>query len=83
MSDQVVLESKNVTKRFGGLVAVGDTIITSGLGGYFVEGLIIGTVSKIEVPEKEFFYDITVNPAVNFNGLDELFILVPLKEGEQ
>jgi len=58
-----------------GDVAVGDTIITSGLGRIFPEGLVIGTVKKVELPEKEFFYEITVDPAVNFNGLDELYIL--------
>lgn len=58
-----------------GEVAVGDTVITSGLGGIFPEGLVIGTIAKVEAPEKEFFYDITVKPAVNFNGLDELYIL--------
>jgi rod shape-determining protein MreC len=56
-------------------VAVGDTVITSGMGGIFPEGLVIGTVHRIETPEKEFFYDISVDPAVNFNGLDELYIL--------
>ena len=51
-------------------------IITSGLGGIFPEGLVIGTVTNIDSPEREFFYNISVNPAVNFNGLDELYILV-------
>ena len=58
-----------------GDVAVGDTIITSGLGGVFPEGLVIGTVKSVTAPEKEFFFDISVAPAVNFNGLDELYIL--------
>ena len=58
-----------------GDVVVGDTVITSGLGGIFPEGLVIGVVKSIEAPEKEFFYEISVNPAVNFNGLDELYIL--------
>lgn len=59
-----------------GDVLVGDTIIASGLGGYFSEGLIIGTVLSAEAPEREVFYDIDVAAAVNFNGLDELYILV-------
>jgi rod shape-determining protein MreC len=58
-----------------GDVVVGDTVITSGLGGIFPEGLVIGMVTGVESPEKEFFYDISVDPAVNFNGLDELYIL--------
>ncbi|MEE9441547.1 MAG: rod shape-determining protein MreC [candidate division Zixibacteria bacterium] len=58
-----------------GDVAVGDTVITSGLGGIFPEGLVIGIIKEIETPEKEFFYDIQIDPAVNFNGLDELYVL--------
>lgn len=61
-----------------GDVLIGDTIISSGLGGYFAEGLIIGTVAEVATPEKEFFYDISVTPAVNFNGLDELYVLVQI-----
>lgn len=57
-------------------VVVGDTVITSGLGGIFPEGLVIGVVAAVNVPEREFFYDISVKPAVNFNGLDELYILI-------
>lgn len=58
-----------------GDVVAGDTVITSGLGGIFPEGLVIGTVTQVTAPEKEFFYDISVAPAVNFNGLDELYVL--------
>ncbi|MCK5124923.1 MAG: rod shape-determining protein MreC [candidate division Zixibacteria bacterium] len=59
-----------------GEVTVGDTVITSGLGGIFPEGIVIGTIEKIDSPEKEFFHDITIKPVVNFNGLDELYVLV-------
>lgn len=58
-----------------GDVIVGDTIITSGLGGIFPEGLVIGVVANVSVPERKFFYDIALTPAVNFNGIDELYIL--------
>lgn len=58
-----------------GDVRAGDTVITSGLGGIFPEGLTIGVVRRVEPREKEFFQDISVEPAVNFNGLDELYVL--------
>ena len=58
-----------------GDVVVGDTVITSGLGGIFPEGLVVGVVSDVHLREKEFFYDISISPAVNFNGLDELYVL--------
>jgi len=62
-----------------GDVVIGDTVLTSGLGGIFPEGLVIGTVKRVDTPEKEFFYNIAVEPAINFNGLDELYVL---KRGE-
>jgi rod shape-determining protein MreC len=58
-------------------VVVGDTVITSGVGGIFPEGLVVGEIVNVASPEREFFFDITVQPAVNFNGLDELYVLVP------
>lgn len=58
-----------------GDVMIGDTVITSGLGGIFPEGLVIGTIAAISTPEREFFYDLEVDPAVDFNGIDELYIL--------
>lgn len=60
-----------------GDVRVGDTIISSGLGGLFPEGLIIGTVIDLDTPERGFFFDISLVPAVDFNALEELYVLVP------
>jgi len=56
-------------------VNIGDTIISSGLGALFPAGLPIGVIEGIEVPKREFFKRITVKPFVNFNRLDELFVL--------
>ncbi|HDS00793.1 MAG TPA: rod shape-determining protein MreC [candidate division Zixibacteria bacterium] len=63
-------------------VNVGDTVISSGLGGLFPEGLPIGVVSEVELPERGFFKDIKVRPFVDFNRIDELFILKQPKETE-
>jgi rod shape-determining protein MreC len=56
-------------------VRVGDTIITSGLGGIFPENLPIGTISNVEVGRSPFFKIINVTPFVDFGALDELMIL--------
>jgi rod shape-determining protein MreC len=56
-------------------VNIGDTIISSGLGGLFPTGLPIGVVEDVKVPERGFFKHIRVRPFVNFNRLDEMFIL--------
>lgn len=52
-----------------------DTIITSGLGSIFPRGLIIGIVTKVQPDPTRFFQYIEVKPIVNFNALDEVFIL--------
>lgn len=56
-------------------VNVGDTIITSGLGGIFPENLPIGTISSVERGQSPFFKTIIVAPFVDFGALDELMIL--------
>ncbi len=58
-----------------GTVVAGDTILSSGLGGVYPPGLMVGTVAQVVRPEQEPFCDVRVTPAVNFYSIDELFIL--------
>ena len=64
-------------------VYIGDTIISSGLGGLFPEGLPIGVISGIDIPKRGFFKNIEIRPFVDFNRIDELFILKQPKEMEE
>ena len=59
-----------------GKVVVGDTIITSGLGGVYPPGLVVGKVTEVIRFEKEPFCKISIDPIVNFRSLEELFILM-------
>ena len=61
-----------------GDVIVGDSIITSGLGGVFPKGLSLGKVISVNEVSGEFFKEIETRPAVNFSKLEE--VLVILKE---
>ncbi len=56
-------------------VAVGDTVITSGLGGVFPEGLLVGTIISVVTGESPFFKSITLEPFVDFGALEELIVL--------
>jgi len=56
-------------------VLVGDSVVTSGLGGVFPEGLFIGTVVRTEEKEGGMFYDIWVMPGADFAALDEVFVI--------
>ncbi len=62
-------------------IAVGDMVVTSGLGGVFTKGIPVGEVLKVETYSGRLFKDIEVMPAVDFSKLEEVLIL--LKEKEQ
>jgi len=58
-------------------VAVGDPIISSGLGGTFPKGLRIGIISQIVTRKQGLFQDITVIPSADFLRLEEVLVLLP------
>ncbi|MEW5796856.1 MAG: rod shape-determining protein MreC [Candidatus Zixiibacteriota bacterium] len=63
-----------------GDIEVGYQIISSGLGGVFPPGLVIGTVRDVDRPPEETFCRVEIEPAADFNSLEELFVL---KESRQ
>jgi rod shape-determining protein MreC len=50
--------------------------VTSGLGGIFPGGMFIGTVEESEDKEGELFRKISLRPGVNFNNIEEVFVLI-------
>lgn len=59
-----------------GKIEVGDTIITSGLGGVYPPGLKIGTVIAVERPPNLPNCDVQLQLAANLGSMEELFILI-------
>jgi rod shape-determining protein MreC len=59
-------------------VAVGDVLVTSGLGGVYPKGLPVGQVLRVKEASGALFRDIDVLPSVDFSKLEE--VLVILKE---
>ncbi len=55
-------------------VAVGDYVVTAGIGGLFPTGMVVGTVSKIHNRERGMFQEIEVTPEVDFQKLEYVFI---------
>ncbi|HHS50619.1 MAG TPA: rod shape-determining protein MreC [candidate division Zixibacteria bacterium] len=53
----------------------GDLIISSGLGGVFPEGLIVGRVSRVAVPQAGLFMRVEIEPSADLSRLEEVFIL--------
>lgn len=56
-------------------VKFGDLIVTSGQAGIFPPGLVIGTVVKTELPESIPYQKIIVKPVVDYNLIEEVFII--------
>ncbi len=61
-------------------VKVGETVITSGLGGVFSKDLILGTVSRVDRRGSGLFLNIDVSPSVHFSRLEEVLTVIPDKE---
>jgi rod shape-determining protein MreC len=56
-------------------VKEGDTVISSGMGGVFPKGLLIGKVSRVEKLDNDLFLKINVDPFADFAKLEEVLIL--------
>lgn len=54
----------------------GDKLLTSGLGGIFIKGLYIGEISEVTKNSDDLLVNIEVKPAVNFNKLQNVFVIV-------
>jgi rod shape-determining protein MreC len=56
-------------------VNVGDTVITSGLGGIYPKGLPAGRVAKLTENRDPIFKKAIIAPEVDFDRLEEVFVL--------
>lgn len=55
---------------------IGDTIVSSGLGGIFPRGINIGIVNNVETDPTRFFQYVETKPIVNFNTLEQVFVVI-------
>ena len=58
-------------------IKAGDVILTSGLGGLYPKGIRIGTVLSVEEDKGKVMKTALVQPFVDFDKIQELFIVVP------
>ena len=56
-------------------VNIGDKVYTSGMGGVFLGGILIGTVSDITTDEYDLAKIINVTPTVDFSDINYVTIL--------
>ena len=71
MEEVCILKYINKTEN----IQMGEPVITSGLGGIFPKGLMVGTVNKVERNQRGIFQYIEVTPAVDFSKLEEVLLL--------
>jgi cell shape-determining protein MreC len=69
-------------------VIVGDVAITSGLGGNFPKGLMVGEIRKVEKKEHGIFQHAELIPSVDLTKLEEVLVIPeapppPLEEKEK
>ena len=57
-------------------VNLGDKVISSGLGGVFPKGLVVGTVVDIVKKSQELFQDIMVAPSADLSNVEEVIVLL-------
>lgn len=57
-------------------VRVGDQVISSGFDGIYPKGLLIGTVTAVNFQGSDFFKEVKIAPAVDFDKMEEVLIIL-------
>jgi rod shape-determining protein MreC len=61
-------------------ISIGEVVVTSGLGGRMPRDLIIGRVVDVQRIEADLFQRAEVQPTVNFNSLDVVFVITDFEQ---
>lgn len=61
-------------------VSIGGIVCTSGIGGIYPKGLIIGKVSDIQDNEYDISLNAVIDPGVDITELEDVFIITDFKE---
>ena len=57
-------------------VAIGDLVVTSGIGGVFPKGVPVGTVTMVKKGQYGIFQTVNIRPAVNTANLEEVLVVL-------
>jgi rod shape-determining protein MreC len=60
-------------------VSLGDTIVSSGFGGVFPKGLLVGTIVSIRPDNTGLFHEIEVAPAAGLSRVEEVFVVKSIR----
>jgi len=59
-----------------GVAVEGDLALTSGIGGIYPAGLVIGKVTKAEFIKGSYLMRVDIRPVINFKGLRKVLVIV-------
>ena len=71
---QTGLEMRQINRR--AKVKKGDRVISSGLGGLYPKGILIGTIVEVRVQPHELFQTASIETAVDLSRMEEVFIII-------
>jgi rod shape-determining protein MreC len=58
-------------------INAGENVVTSGLGGIFPKGILLGAVKRVRLnPQNGMYQDVEIKPAVDFRRLEEVVVVV-------
>ena len=65
------------------MVEVGDTVVTSGLGGVFPKGLPLGKVITVERTSGSLYFEVEVEPLSTAESFEEVLVITSLTEDQK
>ena len=68
------LELRQINRR--AKIKEGDRVITSGLGRMYPKGVLLGTVVEVKHKSYELFKTAVLEPAINFDQIEEVFVII-------
>jgi rod shape-determining protein MreC len=63
-------------------VKYGDVVVTSGMGGVFPKGIVLGTVVSVSKKQYGIFQEAYVQPVIDYGRLEEVYIITKVVTGE-
>ncbi|MDR3356939.1 MAG: rod shape-determining protein MreC [Spirochaetaceae bacterium] len=74
-SPALPLLMRSLAKRARDDVKTGDLVVTSGMGGVYPPGIILGRVSEVLFQERETSIELEIESAVDFSRLEYVFVI--------
>ena len=78
--DRDSLVMRYVKKNAAPLIEYGDLVVTAGLGGLYPKGINIGRIREINAPAYESSLELSVEPIIDFDRLEDVFLIDALPE---